>query len=115
MLDSYLSNNFENIDLPSSIINKLNKKPLAKSNIDSLKYSCIKLEILANIESLKKDSELRQSIQMEMLTNKFNKTSNDLNSIDELVLNFINNLSAKPTAPEKTLWKRISKTLPELI
>ena len=115
LLDSFLNNNFENIDLPSSMINKLNKKPLTKSNIDSLKYSCIKLEILANIDSLKKDSELRQSIQMEMLTNKFNKTSNDLSSIDELVLNFINNLSSKPTAPEKTLWKRISKALPELI
>ncbi len=52
---------------------------------------------------------------MEMLTNKFNKVVDNLNSVDDLLVHFINNISAKPTAAEKTLWKRISKSIESLI
>ena len=63
----------------------------------------------------KDPNELRKSIQMEMLTNKFNKTSNDLNSLDELLIHFINNISSDPSTAEKALWKRISKSIEILV
>ena len=115
LLESFVKNDLDNNDLPSSIKNKLNKEPLEKSNTEKLRYSCVKLESLANLDSLKKDIDLRQSIQMEMLTNKFNKTSNDLNSLDELLIHFINNISNDPSTAEKALWKRISKSIEILV
>ena len=115
LLESFVKNDLDNNDLPSSIKNKLNKEPLEKSNTEKLRYSCVKLESLANLDSLKKDIDLRQSIQMEMLTNKFNKTSNDLNSLDELLIHFINNVSSDPSTAEKALWKRISKSIEILV
>ena len=115
LLESFVKNDLDNNDLPSSIKNKLNKEPLEKSNTEKLRYSCVKLESLANLDSLKKDIDLRQSIQMEMLTNKFNKASNDLNSLDELLIHFRNNVSSDPGTAEKALWKRISKSIEILV
>jgi hypothetical protein len=111
LLDSFINQDLDNNALPSSIKNKLNKQPLDKSNIEKLRYACIKLESLAQLDSLKKDAELRQSIKMEMLTSKFNKTSNNLNSLDDLIVYFINNLSVKIGTAEKSLWKRVSKSI----
>jgi len=115
LLDAFLNNELDKTQAPSSIKNKLNKKPQDKSNSEALTYACVKLEALAGIDSLKKDSKLRQSIQIEMLTNKFNKVSNQLNSVDDLLLHFINNIASKPTAAEKTLWKRVSKAIEILV
>ena len=115
LLDAFLNNELDKTHVPSSIKNKLNEKPQKKSNSEALTYACIKLEALAGIDSLKKDAQLRQSIQMEMLTNKFNKVSNNLNSVDDLLIHFVNNISAKPTTAEKTLWKRVSKTIDILV
>jgi hypothetical protein len=115
LLDAFLNNELDKIQVPSSIKNKLNEKPQKKSSSEALTYACVKLEALAGIDSLKKDAQLRQSIQMEMLTNKFNKVSNNLNSVDDLLIHFVNNISAKPTAAEKTLWKRVSKTINILV
>jgi hypothetical protein len=115
LLDAFLNNELDKIQVPSSIKNKLNEKPQEKSISKALTYACVKLEALAGIDSLKKDAQLRQSIQMEMLTNKFNKVSNNLNSVDDLLIHFLNNISAKPTAAEKTLWKRVSKTIDILV
>ena len=115
LLDAFLNNELTNTQVPSSIKNKLNKMPLEKSSSEALTYACVKLEALAGIDSLKKDAQLRQSIQMEMLTNKFNKVSNNLNSFDDLLIHFVNNISAKPTAAEKTLWKRVLKTIEILV
>ena len=115
LLDAFLNNELDKIQVPSSIKNKLNEKPQEKSSSEALTYACVKLEALAGIDSLKKDAQLRQSIQMEMLTNKFNKVSNNLNSIDDLLIHFVNNISAKPTAAEKTLWKRVSKAIEILV
>ena len=115
LLDAFLNNELDKARVPSSIKNKLNEKPQEKSNSEALTYACIKLEALAGIDSLKKDAQLRQSIQMEMLTNKFNKVSNNLNSVDDLLIHFVNNISAKPTTAEKTLWKRVSKTIDILV
>ena len=115
LLDAFLNNELTNTHVPSSIKNKLNKMPLEKSNSEALTYACVKLEALAGIDSLKKDAQLRKSIQMEMLTNKFNKVSDNLNSFDDLLIHFVNNISAKPTAAEKTLWKRVLKTIEILV
>ena len=115
LLDAFLNNELDKTQVPSSIKNKLNEKPQEKSSTKALTYACVKLEALAGIDSLKKDAQLRQSIQMEMLTNKFNKVSNNLNSVDDLLIHFVNNISAKPTAAEKTLWKRVSKTIDILV
>ena len=115
LLDAFLNNELDKTHIPSSLKNKLNEKPQEKSSSEALTYACVKLEALAGIDSLKKDAQLRQSIQMEMLTNKFNKVSNNLNSVDDLLIHFVNNISAKPTAAEKTLWKRVSKTIDILV
>ena len=115
LLDAFLNNELDKTQVPSSIKNKLNEKPQEKSSSEALTYACVKLEALAGIDSLKKDAQLRQSIQMEMLTNKFNKVSNNLNSVDDLLIHFVNNISAKPTTAEKTLWKRVSKTIDILV
>ena len=115
LLDAFLNNDLDKTQVPSSIKNKLNEKPQEKSSSEALTYACVKLEALAGIDSLKKDAQLRQSIQMEMLTNKFNKVSDNLNSVDDLLIHFVNNISAKPTAAEKTLWKRVSKTIDILV
>ena len=115
LLDAFIKNELDKNEAPSSIKNKLNDKALNKSNNEALVYACVKLEALAGIDSLKKDAQLRQSIQMEMLTNKFNKVADKLNSVDDLIIHFINNISSKPTAAEKTLWKRISKTIETLL
>ena len=89
---------------------------LLENNIldqDKLMYICIKLEIMANIEGLKKDSQLRQVIQFEMLADKFNKGSNDKKGIIEtLLVDFFSYLPAKDAgASEKKLWARIVKAL----
>jgi len=115
LLDAFLNNELNNTQVPSSIKNKLNEKPQEKSSTEALTYACVKLEALAGIDSLKKDAQLRQSIQMEMLTNKFNKVSNNLNSVDDLLIHFVNNISAKSTAAEKTLWKRVSEAIEILV
>ena len=115
LLDAFIKNELDKNEAPSSIKNKLNDKALNKSNSEALVYACVKLEALAGIDSLKKDAQLRQSIQMEMLTNKFNKVADNLSSVDDLIIHFINNISSKPTAAEKTLWKRISKTIETLL
>ena len=115
LLDAFLNNELDNTQIPSSIKNQLNEKPQEKSNSEALTYACVKLEALAGIDSLKKDFKLRQSIQMEMLTNKFNKVSDNLNCVDDLLIHFVNNISAKPSAAEKTLWKRVSKTIETLL
>ena len=115
LLDAFLNNELDKTQVPSSIKNKLNEKPQEKSSSEALTYACVKLEALAGIDSLKKDAQLRRSIQMEMLTNKFNRVSDSLNSVDDLLIHFVNNISAKPTAAEKTLWKRVSKTIDILV
>ena len=71
---------------------------------------------MAGIESLKKDLESRKSIQLEMLTNKFNKSSNDLNSLDDLIIHFFENLAVKEIkTADKNLWKRIIKSIEAIL
>ena len=111
LLDAFLNNELDNTQIPSSIKNQLNEKPQEKSNSEALTYACVKLEALAGIDSLKKDFKLRQSIQMEMLTNKFNKVSDNLNCVDDLLIHFVNNISAKPPLQKRHFGKEFQKPL----
>ena len=71
--------------------------------------SCIRIEMICNVESLKKDEKIRKQIQLKILTEKFNKAQ--LTKKDEIFLNvknfFLNLSISKSSATEKNLWKRI--------
>ena len=103
---------------PSNFIHTIQKSfDNAESNINELKYACVKLEILSEIESLKKDQTIRNSIQLEMLSNKFNRndglTSNDM---DSLIKHFIKNFSKNDSkTTHVNIWKRIIKCVEKLI
>ena len=114
LLDAYINESFDEIQVPSNIASKIKGLDVKKSNLDNLTYSCIKLEIKAGIDSLKKDSVIRNKIQLEMLTEKFNKSKNNLTSLDDLLIHFFSNLAKKPAAADKALWKRVSQSI-ELI
>jgi hypothetical protein len=105
----------EGKSIPKSILNAIQASE-NKLDKDKLTYSCIKLEIMAEIEPLKKDLKLRQTIQFEMLADKFNKGANDKKTlIEKLLVDFYSNLPAKDAgADEKKLWTRISKALDSL-
>ena len=116
LFDCYVDNKFEDGNLPKSVVSRISKFNTSKSNDEKLSYACIKLEIMAGIESLKKDLESRKSIQLEMLTNKFNKSSNDLNSLDDLIIHFFENLAVKEIkTADKNLWKRIIKSIEAIL
>jgi hypothetical protein len=116
LFDCYVDNKFEDGNLPKSVVSRISKFNTLKSNDEKLSYACIKLEIMAGIESLKKDLESRKSIQLEMLTNKFNKSSNDLNSLDDLIIHFFENLAVKEIkTADKNLWKRIIKSIEAIL
>tara|TARA_B100001250_G_C19810824_1_gene795621 strand:- start:125 stop:1549 length:1425 start_codon:yes stop_codon:yes gene_type:complete len=106
------------VDIPaihtSAIDNSFVNK---KSNMDELLYACIKLELLANLDSLKRDEKIRNSIQLELLKSKFNKNNNKSeNDLDSILCHFINNFSAVDEgADHKKLWKRISKCFEVII
>ncbi len=103
---------------PSNFIDTIQKSlENAESNIDELNYACVKLEILAGIDSLKKDQTIRNNIQLEMLSNKFNKNNNlNTNDMDSLINHFINNFSKNDSKTTHTnIWKRIIKCVDKLI
>ena len=113
MIKKDLTIGVPNVFIPL-IENSFTKK---QSNMDELLYSCVKLELLSNLDSTKKDEKIRNGIQLELLTNKFNKndknTSYDLNSI---ICHFINNFSANDVGVvHEKLWKRIVKCFDVII
>ena len=80
---------------------------------DEILESCIRIEMICNVESLKKDEKIRNQIQLKILTEKFNKAQQTKK--EEILLhikNFFFNLSiSKVGATEKNLWKRIIKAI----
>ena len=80
---------------------------------DEMLESCIRIEMICNVESLKKDEKVRNQIQLKILTEKFNKAQTTRK--EEILLhikNFFLNLSiSKVGATEKNLWKRIIKAI----
>ena len=69
--------------------------------------------MICNVESLKKEENIRNQIQLKILTEKFNKAK--LTKKEEIFLqikNFFLNLSlSKVSNTEKNLWKRIIKAI----
>ena len=103
---------------PSNFVNIIQKSlDNTESNIDELNYACIKLEVLAGIDSLKKDQIIRKNIQLEMLSNKFNKNNNlTTNDMDSLISHFIANFSTNDSKTiHANIWKRIIKCVDKLI
>lgn len=80
---------------------------------DEILESCIRIEMICNVESLKKDEKIRNQIQLKILTEKFNKAQQTKK--EEILLhikNFFFNLSiSKVGATEENLWKRIIKAI----
>ena len=80
---------------------------------DEILESCIRIEMICNVESLKKDEKIRNQIQLKILTEKFNKAQTTRK--EEILLhikNFFLNLSiSKVGSTEKNLWKRIIKAI----
>ncbi len=113
LLESSATDPIPNIFLESIKTSHVNKK----SNIKELYYACIKLEILAGLDSLKKDAELRNSIQLELLSSKFNKNNNSIpNDIDSILNHFISNFSCDDAGrTHQNLWKRINKCFEVLL
>jgi len=66
---------------------------------------------------LKKDQTIRNNIQLEMLSDKFNKNSVlDTNDMDSLINHFINNFSKNDSKIiNANIWKRIIKCVDKLI
>ena len=83
------------------------------SSKETLLESCIRIEMICGIESLKKDLNIRNQIQLKILSEKFNKAK--LTKKDEINVNiknfFLNLSTSKVGANEKNLWKRIIKAL----
>ena len=69
--------------------------------------------MICGVESLKKDLNIRNQIQLKILSEKFNKAK--LTKKDEINVNiknfFLNLSTSKVGASEKNLWKRIIKAL----
>jgi len=80
---------------------------------DQMLESCIRVEMICNVESLKKDEKTRNQIQLKILTEKFNKAQ--LTKKEEILLHikdfFLNLSISKVGATEKNLWKRIIKAI----
>ena len=74
------------------------------------------MELLAGNDSLKKNLELRNQIQLELLSNKFNKLSSNENSLESNICLFIENFSSKDsTTADKTTWNRMMDSAESLI
>ena len=98
---------------PSIFIKSINKSyENKKSDMEKLQYACVKLEIISALDSLKKDKDLRDKIQLELLTNKFNKSELTPNDTESLINYFIENFSIEDNGPAQlNLWKRINKCI----
>ena len=113
LLDNSVTDPIPNIFLESIKTSHANEK----SNIKQLSYACIKLEIFAGLDSLKKDAELRNSIQLELLSSKFNKNNNLIsNDLDSILKHFIKHFSLNDEGrTHQNLWKRINKCFEVLL
>ena len=98
---------------PSIFIKSINKSyENKKSDMEKLQYACVKLEIMSALDSLKKDKDLRDKIQLELLTNKFNKSELTPNDTESLINYFIENFSNQDNGTaQQNLWKRINKCI----
>ena len=113
MFDAIVNNQKIDQDLIPSSLQNVFSNNFDNRDKESMHEACIRIEILNNIDSLKKDQELRNKIQLQILNEKFNQKN--LNKKDEEIFwiqSFFQNLSLKEVSDfEKKLWKRITKAL----
>ena len=113
MFDAIVNNQKIDQDLIPSSLQNVFSNNFDIRNKESMCEACIRIEILNNIDSLKKDQELRNKIQLQILNEKFNQKK--LNKKDEEIFwiqSFFQNLSLKEVGDfEKKLWKRITRAL----
>jgi len=113
MFDAIVNNQKIDQDLVPSSLQKVFSNNFDNKDKESMHEACIRIEILNNIDSLKKDQELRNKVQLQILNEKFNQKK--LNKKDEEIFwiqSFFQNLSLKEVGDfEKKLWKRITKAL----
>ena len=102
---------------PNVFIKSINKSyENKKSDLDKLKYACVKLEIISGLDSLKKDKSLRDKIQLEMLTNKFTKNDSETSDSISLINYFIENFSIDDNGTtQQNLWKRVTKCIEVIV
>ena len=95
---------------------ELSKKN-TKSNSNELLYSCLRLEMMSGIETNKKDQNLVNKIQLELLESKFNKSKKIIpNDMDMILIHFIENFSSKDyESLNMNIWPRISKCIEILV
>ena len=95
---------------------ELSKKN-TKSNSNELLYSCLRLEIMSGIKTNKKDQNLIDKIQLELLESKFNKSKKIIpNDMDMILIHFIKNFSSKDyESLGINIWPRISKCIEILV
>ena len=113
MFDAIVNNQKIDQDLVPSSLQNVFSNNFDIRDKESMQEACIRIVILNNIDSLKKDQEFRNKIQLQILNEKFNQKK--LNKKDEEVFwiqSFFQNLSLKEVSDfEKKLWKRITKAL----
>ena len=82
-------------------------------DMNEMLESCIRIEMICGVESLKKDEEVKNRIQLKVLSEKFNKAKlSKKEEISSNVKNFFLNLSIpKAGAVEQKLWERIIKAI----
>ena len=95
---------------------ELSKKN-TKSNSNELLYSCLRLEIMSGIKTNKKDQNLIDKIQLELLESKFNKSKKIIpNDMDMLLIHFIKNFSSKDyESLNMNIWPGINKCIEILV
>ena len=95
---------------------ELSKKN-TKSNSNELLYSCLRLEMMSGIKTNKKDQNLIDKIQLELLESKFNKSKKIIpNDMDMILIHFIKNFSSKDyESLGINIWPRISKCIEILV
>ena len=87
-----------------------------KSNKKNFQKACVQMELLGGNDSLKKNLELRKQIQLELLSNKFNKSSSNDNTLESNICLYVENFSSKDfTASDKTTWNRMMDSAESLI
>ena len=95
---------------------ELHKKN-TKSNSNELLYSCLRLEMMSGIKTNKKDQNLIDKIQLELLESKFNKSKKIIpNDMDMILIHFIKNFSNKDyESLGINIWPRIRKCIEILV
>ena len=87
-----------------------------KIDIEKVKECCVRLEILAKVESLKSDQKIKNNIQLEMLQNKFMKKNiSDIDLLDDILIILIENFCVEEKKSLSKYWKRVSHCIDKIL